>query len=82
LTYFLGSPNLVTYHTPIDFQDVLHFYRTEMPNYGWGKGDATAVETSSNAKLPYQNDTQRATVTISINPANDETIVLINIVSK
>jgi len=82
LTYFFGSPNVVAYKTPHDFQYVLNFYRTEMPKFGWEKSDATSVETSTSAKLPYENADQRASVTLSINPANNETIVLINIISK
>ena len=82
LTAFFGSPNIVTYNTSISFQDVLNFYRTEMPEYGWKDGDATSVETSTSAKIPYENANQRVSITISINPLNNETIVLVNIYSK
>jgi hypothetical protein len=82
LTYFFGSPSLVSYTTPLDFQYVHNFYRAEMPKHGWEDGDTTKVETSTSVKMPFQNTDQRATVTITINPANNETIVLINIVSK
>jgi predicted small secreted protein len=82
LTYFFGSPILVTYNTTFDFQYVLDFYRTEMPKYGWEDGNTTTVETSTSAKIPYQNNDQRATITLSINPVNNETIVLVNIISK
>ena len=82
LSYFFGSPILVTYNTTFDFQYVLDFYRTEMPKYGWEDGNTTKVETSTSAKIPYQNADQRATISLSINPVNNETIVLINIISK
>ena len=82
LSFFIGIPHLVSYNTTFDFQHMLNFYITEMPKNGWEDGDTTKVETSTSAKLPYQNDSQRATITLSINPANNETIVLINIVSK
>lgn len=82
LSYFLGSASLVTYNTTLNFQHVLNFYRAEMPEYGWQDGDTTSVETSTSAKLSYQNADQRATITLSVNPVNGETLVLINIFPK
>jgi hypothetical protein len=53
-----------------------------MPKNGWEDGNTTTVETSTSAKIPFQNADQRATISLSINPANNDTIVLINIISK
>jgi len=76
---FFGSDSLVSYTTPMDVDDVADFYRNAMPNYGWETGDDTSVLTSTYAVLSFKNSDQRCTVTISSNPINDDTIVLISI---
>ncbi len=76
---FFGSNSLVSYTTPMDLDQVVNFYRNEMPNYGWSTGDDTTVLTSTYALLSFKNASQRTTITISLNPLNGETIVLISI---
>jgi len=76
---FFGSNSMVSYTTPMDLEDVVDFYRDTMPNYGWETGDDTTVLTSTYAVLSFKNADQRCTVTLSINPLNGSTIVLISI---
>ncbi len=76
---FFGSSSLVSYTTPMNLNDVIDFYRNAMPNYGWSTGDDTSVLTSTYAVLSFMNADQRCTVTLSANPLNDDTIVLISI---
>ena len=76
---FFGSNSLVSYTTPMDLDDVVDFYRDAMPNYGWDTGDDTTVLTSTYAVLSFKNADQRCTITLSLNPLNGDTIVLISI---
>ncbi len=76
---FFGSSSLVSYTTSMNLDDVIDFYRNAMPNYGWSTGDDTSVLTSTYAVLSFMNADQRCTVTLSVNPLNDDTIVLISI---
>ena len=76
---FLGSNSLVSYTTPMDLNDVVDFYRDAMPNYGWDTGDDTTVSTSTYAVLSFRNADQKCTITLSLNPLNGDTIVLISI---
>ncbi|MEA3350590.1 MAG: hypothetical protein U9Q82_08225 [Chloroflexota bacterium] len=77
---FFGSDNLVSYTTPLSFQEVLGFYRDQMPDYDWQPGDGTTTETPIYAILYYQNPHQR--VTINISDKDNETIVIVIISSK
>ena len=76
---FFGSDSLVSYATPKDLDDVIDFYRETMPNYGWDTGDDTSVLTSTYAVLSFKNADQRCMVTMSKNPVNEDTIVVISI---
>lgn len=76
---FFGSPSLVTYTTPMGLQEVVEFYRQTMPAFGWDTGSDTTVLTSNYAILSFRNAGEKATITLSKNPFNGDTIVLINI---
>lgn len=76
---FLGSSSLVSYTVALPFEQVLDFYRQEMPDYGWEPGEESNKVTPKFAKLFYQNPHQRVVVTISAPSPEDETLVLINI---
>ena len=76
---FFGSAGLVSYTVGLPFEQVLEFYRQEMPDYGWESGNQGNVVTPTFAKLAYQNPHQRAEVTISANSPTSETLVMINI---
>jgi len=76
---FFGSSSLVSYNTPMDLTAVVDFYNQEMPKYGWQTGDDTTVVTSSYAILSFKNPNQKSTITLTVNPFNGDTIVLISI---
>ncbi len=79
ISEFFGSSSLVSYNTSMSLGDVVDFYRNAMPNYGWNVGDDPSVLTSTYAVLSYKNADQRCTITMSKNPLNEDTIVLISI---
>ena len=76
---FFGSDSLVTYSTPSSVNELVDFYRQEMPYLGWEPGEDTTVLTSTYALLAYKNTSQHATITITSNPLNDESLVVISI---
>jgi hypothetical protein len=81
---FVGSPQAISYVTKADFNKVVDFYKTEMPNKGWksvdtGTGPSVAVPGMSNAELHFEKDTRKATVIITEIPVVGGTTVVINI---
>lgn len=81
---FVGSPQAISYVTTAKFDQVLDFYKTEMPNKGWtaddsGTGPSAAVPGMSNAELHFKKDTRKATVMITEIPFVGQTTVVINI---
>lgn len=76
---FFGSDNLVSYTTPMDYQQTIDFYTAQMPAYGWTANEDETISSTSYTVLLYETGTRQATVTISTNPLGDETIVLINL---
>ncbi len=79
---FVSGEFLVSYSVPMSFQEVVDFYKKEMPANGWTKVDANSVETEKTAALNYEKSGRTAAVTININPINQHTIVLIVIAEK
>ncbi|MBT3389872.1 MAG: hypothetical protein HN413_05625 [Chloroflexi bacterium] len=79
LNNFFGNANLVSYTTPMGFQNVVDFYTAQMPAYGWSANENDSTSSPSYAVLAYEGGSEKATVTISTNPLGNETIVLINI---
>lgn len=76
---FFGSPELVTYSVTLPFDQVLAFYRREMPEYGWESANRGNILRPDFAKLFYQNPYQSAEVTINKNTPTGDTLVMINI---
>jgi hypothetical protein len=74
-----GSNELVSYTTGMDINSVVEFYKTEMPNKGWEKGDQDSLETSNIAYLYFKKQDRSASVVISVNPLNNKTLVVITI---
>jgi hypothetical protein len=71
-----GSANVVSYLTPFDFDSVLAFYQTEMPNHGWLPKDNSVI-TDDAALLYFEKSDRKATVTLSYTPIDDKTAVMI-----
>ena len=74
-----GSNELVSYTTGMDLSSVVDFYKTEMPNNGWEKGDQDSLETTNIAYLYFKKQGRSASVVISVNPLNNKTLVVITI---
>jgi hypothetical protein len=64
----------VSFFTSASFQEVVNFYKQEMPNNGWAEADGS-VEIEGSAVLNYQKDGKTATVTV--NGAGSQTSVLV-----
>jgi hypothetical protein len=76
---FLGSETIVSYATSWEFQSVLTFYETEMPEYGWLAESDGTLKTEQTAIINYSKQNKAATITISKNPLGETTFVLITI---
>ena len=83
-TAFVGSAQAISYVTTADFNKVVDFYKTEMPNKGWklvdtGTGSSEAVPGMSDAELHFEKGTRKATVVITEIPFIGQTTVVINL---
>lgn len=72
----------ISFITPISIKDVLNFYKNKMPDYGWSFSPKESTESNIANVLTYTKDNRVATITISINPNDQKTIVLIYIQNK
>lgn len=79
---FFASEAFVSYITPMDFNDVLDFYLEEMPNNDWEPQENVTVQSEDAAVLQYTKQGQDVIVTISKNPVDESTVVLITIEPK
>jgi predicted small secreted protein len=76
-TILLTSDKLVTYDTSADIPTAVKFYKDQMPKNGWTFDATTSVETPAATVLNFTKDTRKATVTISTDPRNNQTLVAI-----
>ena len=79
---FFQSGSLVSYLTSLPFNQVLDFYKTQMPAYGWTKLDQDWFESDAAATLKYTKDNRTAAVSLGRSPGSDQTLVLIMISPK
>jgi hypothetical protein len=79
---FLGSSQYIFYTSPNAYADVLQFYQTEMPMNGWQLNQNKSHEFSNAAQLVYEKDNRTATVNLSLNPLNNTTVIVIDIISQ
>ncbi len=77
MTNFFSTQDMVSYSTATSFKDVVDFYKREMLTNGWTSESAGNIETDSTVVLNYQKDSRKAIVTISTNPADNQTLVLV-----
>ena len=82
VTNFFGSADVVSYSTTLDFQSVVSFYKTEMPNNGWSADPSTTFEQGETVILTYTKPDSTATLTVTVNPSDQSTIVAIVIQAK
>ena len=79
---FFGSDVLVTYTTQIEFQSVADFYNTEMSNNGWVNDPSQTLKTTFSVSSTWNKLDRQAIVRITINPADNSTVVAITIQSR
>ncbi len=79
---FFGSKDLVSYLTDNDFQSVLDFYKTQMPQNGWSAVSEGTRESDNAAVLKFEKSGRTATVTLAVNPIDQATFVMILILSQ
>lgn len=74
---FIGTKNMVTYTTAIDFDSVVEFYKNEMPANGWTLNDDGTIEMELLIQLNYEKPDRKASVSITKNLINNKTLVAI-----
>lgn len=79
---FFSTAELVSYFTAMPYQDVLTFYKEQMPANNWMKVEEGWVETDNAAILQFSKPDRNATVTVSVNPLDNMTVVMITIQPK
>ena len=78
LAALVTSEFFISYATQTGFQDVVNYYQSEMPQNGWNMG---AEQTFANrlSIVEYEKTDRIATVTVTANPINNKTMVVIAI---
>ena len=76
---YFGSSQYIFYISPTDYEQVLDFYKTQMPNNGWQYLESDSHEFANAAQLNYYKDNRTATINLSFNPLNNTTVVVISI---
>ncbi len=82
VTNFFGSEQVVSYVTTLDPESVVNFYKTEMPNNGWSSDPSMSFEQGNTTIISYTKTDQTATISITVNPSDQSTIVAIAIQAK
>ena len=76
----ITSNQLINYTTSMDFQEVVDFYKEEMPANDW-KSEDKSVESGTNNILFFTKSDRQAMITIIGDPQNHQTQVTITIIS-
>lgn len=71
---------MVTYHTPMPYDEVLAFYLAEMPAKGWELVSDGTYQIEHTAVLNYQKIDRKATISMSV--VDNQTYVLILIQNR
>ena len=77
-----GSKDLVSYMTPMAFENVLSFYQEEMPENDWTLKDEGNIITEDTAVVQFEKPNRNAIVTLGVNPQDGSTFVMISIQVK
>jgi len=76
---FVGAAQAVSYLINAEFDDVVNFYRTEMPQKGWQEASVDTPSTSSLIEMKYTKDGRTATIVITQIPIVGQTTIVITI---
>jgi hypothetical protein len=61
----------------MNIQEVADFYNREMPAKGWIKVEQGSLENENMFALNFEKEARKAAITITTNPINQKTIVVI-----
>jgi hypothetical protein len=79
----LAVEGFVSYETDLAFDSVVAFYDEEMPNFDWEYDASQSVDLGADMQMmSFHKDGQLATVVVSENPDNGNTIVLITVTNE
>ncbi|GAB4472792.1 MAG: hypothetical protein Kow0088_07650 [Anaerolineales bacterium] len=73
------TQSTISYLVAVPFADVLSFYKQEMPQNGWTIQESISQVQENSALLNYTKGNRIASISISFNPANQKTIVVITL---
>lgn len=76
---FQSSPDYVSYRIDAKLQDVVEYYKNEMPNSGWDPIISASVINENGALIHYEKHDRKAVLAINIDPDTNYTIVQITI---
>jgi len=76
---FQSSPDNVSYRIDAKMQDVVEFYKNEMPNSGWSPIISASLINENGALIHYEKRDRKAVLAINIDPDTNNTIVQITI---
>jgi len=79
---YFGSSQYIFYTSSSAYDQILDFYKTEMPNLGWQYLQSDSHEYANAAQLSYYKDTRTATINMSLNSLNNTSVIVINIVNQ
>ena len=82
ISSYFGSSRYIFYTTSAGYNQLLEFYKAEMLNQGWEYRESDSHEYANAAQLNYFKDNRTATINISLNPLNNATVVVINILTQ
>jgi hypothetical protein len=76
---FIGSPESVSYFINTELQDVINFYRQQMPVKGWQEKVSDGFSNADIVKIKYQKENRTATIVLTQIPFVGQTTVVITI---
>ena len=79
---YLAGEFMVSYAVSVDFEEVVDFYRREMPDSGWTEEEQTSIESDSVVTITFHKGPRKASVTISVNPINRKTTIVVLITGQ
>jgi hypothetical protein len=82
VTYLFTNQATVSYHVQSELAPVLTYYRNTMPQFGWTDvSDENSIRDEA-AVLKFFKPERVASITLTANPINQQTIVLITITNQ
>lgn len=82
INQFYGSEYIISYMTTLDRASVLDFYLREMPANGWNPLQDEAFLNQNIVRLYFEKINRKVDVSLTQNPINNNTVVVIVISSK